>query len=70
VAEPIQVGDFHPISLINCSEKIITKVLVNKFFRILHQLIDDHQIGLIAVDLAQEIIRYTKREIKITMVTS
>jgi len=42
-----QVGDFRPISLLNCSIKLITKLLANRLQAVILQLVHRNQYGFI-----------------------
>jgi len=62
------VLDFRPISVLNGSVKIISKVLANMLREVLEVIIDDHQSGFLKgrntlnfVATAQEVIQFTKR---------
>ena len=45
--EACEVGDFIPISVLNASVKIISKVLTDRPRDVLEEFIGDHQTGLI-----------------------
>lgn len=47
VEQPQLVKDFRPISLINCTIKIVTKVLANRLKRVLSSLITENQSAII-----------------------
>lgn len=47
VEQPQLVNDFRPISLINCTIKIVTKVLANRLKRVLSSLIAENQSAFI-----------------------
>ena len=42
-ADAVTVRNFRPISLINCSFKLITKLLTNRLSKVIDPLIDDSQ---------------------------
>jgi hypothetical protein len=42
-----KVGDFRPISLLNCSIKLITKLLANRLQHVILQLVHSNQYGFI-----------------------
>jgi retron-type reverse transcriptase len=44
---PLRVGDFRPISLLNSSMKILTKILANRLQKIILKLIHINQYGFI-----------------------
>jgi len=46
VDSPTGVGDYRPISLLNCSMKIITKLLANRLQVVIMQLVHKNQYGL------------------------
>lgn len=43
VKDPNEMHDFRPISLINCSAKLLTKILANRLTPLMSKLIDDTQ---------------------------
>jgi retron-type reverse transcriptase len=44
---PLRVGDFRPISLLNSSMKILTKILANRLQKIILKFIHINQYGFI-----------------------
>ena len=63
-----EVGDFRPISVLNASLKIISKVLAKRILDVLGDTIDDHRIGFLKVKstlesiaAAKDVIQFTKR---------
>ena len=66
--EAKEVGDFKPISVLNASVKIISKVIANKLSEVLGNFIDDNLFGFLkgrsileSIAAAQEVIQFTKR---------
>lgn len=51
----VYVSDFKPISLLNTSMKIITKILANRLHLVLPNLIQKNQYGFIKARLIQTI---------------
>lgn len=47
VKSPMQIKDYRPISLINCSLKILSKILTNRLSRVMSKLISSNQTGFI-----------------------
>ena len=45
--DPIMMSDFRPISLINCSFKILSKVLSNRLKGVMHKIVSKSQSGFI-----------------------
>lgn len=50
VKQPKLIKEFRPISLINCTLKIVTKVLANCLKRVLNSIIAENQPTYIRVD--------------------
>jgi len=66
--ESKEVGDFRPISILNASVKIISKVLANRLREVLEGFIDDQQSEFLkgrsileSIATAQEVIQFAKR---------
>jgi hypothetical protein len=59
VANPIKVGDFRPISLLNSSIKLITKLLANRLQRVIVRLIHQNQYGFIKSRTIQECLAWS-----------
>ena len=49
-----QVGEFRPISLLNCSIKLITKLLANRLQSVILQLVHQNQYGFIRTRTIQD----------------
>jgi hypothetical protein len=47
VANPNRVGDYRPIFLLNCSKKLITKLLANRLHRLIMEVVYKNQYGFI-----------------------
>lgn len=47
IASPATVNDFHPITLLNCCLKVITKLLANRLQKIILKIIHRNQYGFI-----------------------
>lgn len=54
-----RVGDFRPISLLNCSIKLITKLLANRLQTIILQLVHQNQYGFIRTRTIQDCIAWS-----------
>ena len=66
--ETKEVGDFRPISVLNVSVKILTKVLANRRKNVLGDIINDHQSGFLkgrcildSIASTQQVIQFSKR---------
>jgi hypothetical protein len=44
---PMSVNDYRPISLLGCTIKLITKMLANKFHKVITSMLHDNQYGFI-----------------------
>lgn len=47
VKEPVQIKDYTPISLINCSLKMLSKILTNRLSKVIGKIISPNQTGFI-----------------------
>jgi len=54
-----QVGEFRPISLLNCSIKLITKLLANRLQSVILQLVHQNQYGFIRTRTIQDCIAWS-----------
>jgi len=54
-----KVGDFRPISLLNCSIKLITKLLANRLQAVILQLVHQNQYGFIRTRTIQDCIAWS-----------
>ena len=54
-----QVGDFRPISSLNCSIKLITKLLANRLQSVILQLIHQNQYGFIKTRTIQDCLAWS-----------
>lgn len=71
VTDPLGLGDFRPISLIGCYYKIITKILADRFKKVIGKLIGESQNAFIpgryildGTLIANETISYVKNKKK------
>ncbi|GKA19575.1 RNA-directed DNA polymerase, eukaryota [Tanacetum coccineum] len=67
--DPLEMGDYRPISLIVCVYKVISKVLSSRLAKVIHKLIMPNQTAFIAgrqiLDgclIANEIVKFAKKE--------
>jgi hypothetical protein len=56
---PTKVSDFRPISLLNSSIKLITKVLANKLQLVIMQLVHQNQYGFIKSRIIQDCLAWS-----------
>jgi hypothetical protein len=47
IDNPTRVGDYRPVSLLNSSVKLLTKILANRLQKVITQLIHKNQYGFI-----------------------
>ena len=56
---PCRIGDYRPISLLNCSMKLLTKLLVNRLQKVITNLIYKNQYGFIKSMTTQDCLAWT-----------
>jgi hypothetical protein len=54
---PMSVNDYRPISLLGCTIKLITKLLANRFQKVITSLLHDNQYGFIKQRSIQDCLR-------------
>ena len=59
VDNPCRIGDYRPISLLNCSMKLLTKLLANRLQKIITNLIHKNQYGFIKSRTIQDCLAWT-----------
>jgi len=53
------IGDYRPISLLNCSMKVIKKLLANRLQKVITELIHKNQYGFIKSRTIQDCLAWT-----------
>ena len=56
---PCKASDFRPISLLNCSMKLITKLLANRLQRVITDLVHKNQYGFIKTRIIQNCLAWS-----------
>ena len=59
VDNPSSIGDYRPISLLNCSMKLITKLLANRLHKVITELIHKNQYEFIKSRTIQDYLAWT-----------
>ena len=54
ISSPESISDFRPISLLNCSLKLLTKILADRLQQVIIQLVHRYQYGLIRTRAIQD----------------
>ena len=75
VADPQELDEYRPISLIGCTYKILAKVLANRLKKVMHSIINERQTTFIegrhmlhSVLIANEVVDEAKRGLKSCMI--
>ncbi|GJT87061.1 cysteine-rich receptor-like protein kinase [Tanacetum coccineum] len=68
-SDPVDLGDYRPISLIGCMYKVLSKLLSRRLCKVIHKLIRPNQTAFLSgrqildgILIANEIVNYAKKE--------
>ncbi|GJW28749.1 cysteine-rich receptor-like protein kinase [Tanacetum coccineum] len=68
-SDPVDLGDYRPISLIGCMYKVLSKLLSRRLCKVIHKLIRPNQTTFLSgrqildgIQIANEIVNYAKKE--------